>query len=195
MKSVPQTHSTEALAWLVTRGLLRGLLIVAIGAFAVVIVPRLAGHELLGVKGGSMGEALPHGSLVLASTRAAEDVEVGDIVVVSRAPTSAQIIHRVVGIDTGSGKRLATTRGDSNNGNDPEPFELSGNVTAPAFVLPYIGFLLIFVTTPLGWLLGVAVPAMVVTFLMIRDIWRDDDPPAAAHEHWTTRYGIREVIH
>ena len=72
---------------------------------------------------------------------------------------------------------------------------LSGTVTVPALVLPYLGFLLIFVMNPLGWLLGIALPASALTFLIIRDIWHDDDPvshePAAPRVHWTARYGIQ----
>ena len=196
MKSVAPTSSTEALAWLMARGVLRALLIVAILALGVVTIPRLTGQELLGVQGRSMGDALPHGSLVVGSSRSAEDVNAGDIVVVQSAPGSVQIVHRVVKLETEAGKRLATTRGDANNAVDPQPFELGDSVTVPGFVIPYLGFLLIFVTTPLGWLLGIAIPSTVVTFLMIRDIWREEEAggaplgPAGDGTHWTTRYGI-----
>ena len=188
MNRAPPTHSTEALPWLVARGMLRVALIVVICALAILVVPRLLGQELLGVQGGSMGDSLPDGSLIVTSSTAAGDIEVGDVVVLQSAPGQTQIIHRVVEIDATSGQRLATTRGDANDADDPEQFVLRGAVTVPALVLPYLGYLLIFVTTPLGWLLGVAIPASIVTFLIIRDIWRED--ATDRFEHWTARYGL-----
>lgn len=193
MTAARPSHLTESLPWLLARGVLRVVLIVIVGGLMLVVIPRLLGHEPLGVEGGSMGDALPHGSLVFTSTRPAEEIEVGDIVVLRNAPKLPQIIHRVVEIDSSSGRHLATTRGDANAANDPEPFALTSAVVVPTVVLPYVGYLLIFVATPLGWLLGIALPASVVTFLMIRQIWLDEDgagTPSGAGEHWTVKYGI-----
>ena len=187
------THSTEALPWLVGRGLLRVALLVIVSGLLLVVVPRLVGQEPLGIEGGSMGDALPHGSLVFTSTRLAEEIAIGDVVVVRNAPDVPQIIHRVVGIDLSTGRRLATTRGDANSANDPEPFDLSGAVVVPTAVVPYVGYLLIFIAAPIGWLLGIALPSSLVTFLMIRQIWREEDDVADAGndvDHWTVKYGI-----
>ncbi|MGI9657394.1 MAG: signal peptidase I [Gaiellaceae bacterium] len=194
MKPAPLTHSTETISWLVARGVLRVVLIVTIGALGIIVVPRLLGLAPLGVQGGSMGDALPHGSLVFTSTVAPDEVELGDIVVLRNAPGRPQIIHRVVEISTETGQRLVTTRGDANNASDPEPFVLRGPVTVPTLALPYLGFLLIFIATPLGWLLAIALPASSVTFLAIREIWRDaeDGHPGGldATGHWTERYDL-----
>jgi len=194
MKPAPLTHSTETLPWLVARGLLRVVLVLTIGALAIIVLPRLLGLAPLGVQGGSMGDALPHGSLVFTSTVAPEDIELGDVVVLRNAPGRPQIIHRVVEISTETGQRLVTTRGDANNASDPAPFALRGPVTVPTLALPYLGFLLIFIATPLGWLLAIALPASTVTFLAIREIWRDseDESPLrlGAGAHWTEKYDL-----
>ena len=65
MQPGPPPHTSATIPRLVSRAILRTLLIVLVRALATIVVPRLLGYGLLSVGGGSMGEALPSGSLVI----------------------------------------------------------------------------------------------------------------------------------
>lgn len=165
----PQTSAT--ILRLVGRAILRVLVIVLVCVIAIIVVPRLFGYGLLRSEGGSMGEALPNGTLVITKAVAAEDVKNGDVIVVSVQGAVAPVIHRVVALEEENGQTLATTKGDANPSVDPGRFPLSDSVAVATFLVPYLGVPFRFVATPLGWLLAIALSAALIGFPVIRNIW------------------------
>lgn len=171
-----------ATPWALLRRLLYGASLAALlalaGALSVAALPRLLGYGTLVVNGGSMSEAYPNGSLVIARWTAAEDVELGDVIVVQEETDDGPArpkIHRVVSLDEEGGRVLAQTRGDANRTPDPELYILPERVLTPVRSLPYLGFVVGFTATPLGWLVLVFLPASALCLAILRRIWKDDD--------------------
>lgn len=77
--------------------------------------PRLLGYERYAITGGSMGEAVPQGSLVLAHATTARDLRPGDVATFVPAGHRERVTHRVVGTSPDG----LTTRGDANPAADP----------------------------------------------------------------------------
>lgn len=87
-----------------------------------VAVPAVAG--LFGVQyrivtTGSMDPTYPVGSVLVVLPPTGDDLRVGEPVVfrISDDPEDLPVTHRVVALDDG----VATTRGDANDANDPDP--------------------------------------------------------------------------
>lgn len=174
-----------AATWGLLRRLLYGSFVVALvvlaAALATAVAPRLFGYGTLVVSGGSMEEAIPNGSLVIARGIAAEEVALGDVIVIQEegenGPTRPRI-HRVVSLDEENGNILAQTKGDTNPTADPKLYILPDRVLTPAYTLPYLGYLVALAVTPLGWVFLVALPAAILGFLALRSIWTDEETPA-----------------
>jgi len=153
-------------------------LIALIAALGAAVLPRLAGYGTLVVRGGSMGEAYPTGSLVVSRSMAAKEVRVGDAILVGEenaAGKSLPTLHRVVSLSQQGDQIVVQTKGDANETADPNLYVLNGHVATPVYTLPYLGYLLGFVLTQLGWVLVVAIPATILSLLMLRSIWSDEE--------------------
>jgi signal peptidase len=159
-------------------------LVAIAAALSVAVVPRLFGYSTLLVEGGSMGESIPNGGLVFARWVAAEDLELGDVLVIQEetddSPTRPKI-HRIVSLDEEDGNILARTKGDANDTADPNLYVLPDDVLTPAYTVPYLGYLASFALTPLGWLVLVALPAALVCLYTLRAIWSPGQDTAAEH--------------
>ncbi len=167
-------------------GLLRwlayGVFVVALAglaaALAGAVVPRAFGYSTLVVQGGSMGDSVPTGSLVIAGWTAAEQVHLDDVILVQEETDSGPSrpkLHRIVTLDEEGGQIFVTTKGDANQTADPKEYILPDRVLTPALTVPYLGYLAGFAMTPLGWVFLVLLPATVLALITLRGIWTDDE--------------------
>src|SRR3954463_12955949 len=85
------------------------------------LVPPLLGYQRYVITGGSMGDALPRGSIAYDEVVPTERIRVGDVITY-RPPNSARhLTHRVVWIGgRPNGVRQYRTRGDANCAADPK---------------------------------------------------------------------------
>jgi signal peptidase I len=160
------------------RRLLYGVFVVALGvllgALSLVAVPRLLGYGTLIVQGGSMGESIPIGSLVFTQSLPAENVQLGDVILVREQTQSGGAVpklHRVISLERRDGQVVVWTKGDANDTPDPLPYVLPGEVLTPAYHLQYLGYFVGFIATPIGWLILVVFPGMVLCITTLRGIW------------------------
>lgn len=123
------------LKWLVLFGL-----VVVMLPLTVALVGRAAGGQILIVKSGSMGRAIPKGSLVVAWSKSVKDVAVGDVLLMNQ-PESYPILHRVVSREDVDGQVVVQTRGDANPTDDPTPFAVPENILVAEWTIPVFGFL------------------------------------------------------
>jgi signal peptidase len=150
------------------------LLLAMLLVFGVMPVARTFGYGVLVVRGDSMGGSYSTGSLVFARLVEADEVRPGDVVVVQETVDGIQAtpkLHRILSLEVDGDELLARTKGDANQAADPKPYVLPDRVATASSSVPYAGYLVGAVTTPLGWLLGVALPASVLCFLVLRSIW------------------------
>ena len=135
-------------------------LVAACSLFAVAIVAaHLTGRRLVPVRSGSMGAAVPTGSLVVEQRVPVRDVRVGTVILfhvpvaarasASSAPASTParplIVHRVEGV-TGRGRaRSFVTKGDANPAPDPWLVHPAGDdVWTARHVVPGMGRVYLF---------------------------------------------------
>lgn len=95
------------------------LLVVGLAVlFAVPTAWRASGGRWAVVETGSMGTAVPVGSLILTRPRPVETLGVGDIVTYRPPNLRSMYTHRVVGVEPGGAVRV---QGDENGAVDPWP--------------------------------------------------------------------------
>ena len=170
-----RTSLALAAAWAVARRLLYAGFVLALvalaAALAVAVAPRLFGYGTLAVHGGSMGASTPNGSLVFSRWIPDEHVEIGDVILVREESAALPKVHRVLEINPQGGRVAVRTRGDANKTPDPNLYVLPDRVATPARTVPYLGYLVGLVVTPLGWGLLVALPATLLGLFALRAIW------------------------
>ncbi len=145
-------------------------------ALSLVVVPTLLGYPAVTVQGGSMGDSLPRGSVAITRWLPADEVEAGDVIVISHAGTAPKI-HRVVTIEEQDGAFVVETKGDANRTPDPGYTVLNDRVAVRTYTVPYLGYAADFFRTPLGWTLFVLLPIGVLCLRTLRDIWFTEDGP------------------
>jgi len=156
---------------------------------ALAVVPRAFGYSVLVVNGGSMADAMPNGSLVIARWLPGEDVSVGDVILVredSVTGGAAPKIHRIVSKQIDGPRILVRTKGDANDAPDPREFILPRRVVTPALTVPYAGRVAGLMATPRGWVFFILLPAILAAAAAIHAIWfpaRRSQPKVAA-EPW-----------
>jgi signal peptidase len=168
--------SGAALARSGAAGLAALALAAACAVLALSTLPRLFGYETLVVLSGSMGDAAPTGSVVVGRRTPAEDVEVGDVILMRRE-AQPPVLHRVIEKVRRDGETVVRTKGDANPRPDPDLYVLRGSTTTPALVVPYGGYLLGYASTRVGWLLLVVLPMTVLCALRLVALWTTDEDP------------------
>ncbi len=129
---------------------------VAILAFA--FAPTLFGAEALIVTSGSMGDAMPTGSVAVTRLVEANAVSVGDVISFRYPGSRSTITHRVIEVRTQPGGRVFRTKGDANPASDPVPVPIAGRIHRVERVVPYAGRLVAFARTPQGGIVLFVVP-------------------------------------
>jgi len=129
---------------------------------------------LMTVSSQSMQPTLNQGDLIVLRGEKAENIDLGDIVAFN-VPSpydklaSSPTIHRVVEKWTENEETYFKTRGDNNN--DADTWEVpEENVVGKysQFRIPYIGFIVIFLKTPLG----LALLVLTVAFAVVYDYYK-----------------------
>jgi len=164
----------------VARAMATGVLVVLVALLALATMPRVLGYRTLTVQSASMTGTASVGSLVVARPLSADEVEVGDVVLV-RAETdgvaAAPVLHRVIELHRRGGQVVVRTKGDANATPDPNPYVLAGDTMTPVLVVPHAGRWLAFARTPLGWTAIVAIPATLLLWFQMKAIWFPRRPP------------------
>ncbi len=141
-----------------------------LGLLLAVAVPKFFGYDSFVIYSGSMEPTVKVGSLLVAKPVAAENLQVGDVIVF-RHPESPNttITHRIVGIREENGERIFTTKGDASSNPDPREVRLRGRVGKMAYTIPYLGYLVDFIRTKEGALIFLVAPAL---GLGLMHLWR-----------------------
>jgi signal peptidase I len=127
-----------------------------LAALLAVTLPSFAGFHSVTIYGGSMGSALPAGSVAVTRPVDAADLRVGDIIAIGHGLGGLPTLHRIVAMEVDGGRRVVTTRGDANKTNDPQSMTIAGPGDRVVFHVPLIGYVLAFTRTGLGMLLLVS---------------------------------------
>lgn len=147
------------------------LCLALLGVLLAVTVPKFFGYQSFVIYSGSMESTVKVGSLLVAKPVAAENLQVGDVIVF-RHPESPNttITHRIAGIREENGQRIFTTKGDASSNPDPREVRLQGQVGKMAYTIPYLGYLVDFIKTKEGALIFLVAPAL---GLGLMHLWRE----------------------
>jgi len=131
------------------------------------VVPSFMGVKPFIVLTGSMEPEIMAGDLIVARTIEPSLLKVGDVI--SFKEGSTVVTHRIAEITDVDGSPAFITMGDANNTEDASPVTFSQVEGVYAFRIAGLGSLAMFMQTPVGLLLFIAVPlAAFIVYDMIR---------------------------
>lgn len=158
-------------------GVLRGSLV---GLALVVVAPAAVGWRTMTVMSGSMAPTIATGDAVVSKPIAAPSLRPGDVATFKDPEgTSRLITHRVLSVKVAHGSVHVTTRGDANNTSESWDVAVDGRVGRVLYRVPRVGYLLVPASSPLGRLLLVGLPVLLLGAIALVGIWRR---PPAGHE-------------
>jgi signal peptidase len=143
------------------------LVLVALGAL--MLLPPLLGYERYVIAGGSMGDALPRGSIAYERRVPVEGLREGDVI--TYVHRGERLTHRIAAVGPGP---VFRTKGDANAAPDPWRFTLpAGEQPVVRFHVPLAGYLIAALSIRWVRMLVIGLPALVVGLLMLRRGWRE----------------------
>lgn len=164
-------HRLRLLRWVLDAARIGGLVIAA----ALIALQHLGPHiglEPVVIRGASMEPSIPLGGLVILAERDPASVAVGDVIT-RRTGSGVLVTHRVVRVAEVDGVSHFETTGDASASADPvlaAPNEVEGMVVLS---VPLAGYLLAFVSQPLGMVSAVALLlALTVAAELVEDLER-----------------------
>jgi len=146
-----------------------GFLGVIAFAIAASVLPITGNYKILVVQSGSMEPAIKTGSLVIV--KPANKYSIGDIITFgpvtkTKPPTS----HRILDMEVVEGQISYITKGDANEDPDNKRVVEKDVLGKVLFALPYMGYVIDFARKPLGFVLIIGIPAVVIVGDEIRKI-------------------------
>jgi len=124
------------------------------------------------VLSGSMEPAIKTGAIVVA--KPANGYKIGDIITFGpNTKTQPPVTHRINDIKVVGGVPVYITKGDANESPDMREIQKSDILGKVLFSIPFVGYAVDFAKKPVGFILIIAVPALVIIFDEIRKIWRE----------------------
>jgi len=120
---------------------------------------------------GSMEPRLYTGAVVVTRPVATETILPGDIITFYAPVTRMLTTHRVVSMQTGSPPSFHT-RGDANEEADLVTVAAPDVVGRVCFDVPYVGYVTRFIKTPLGLLISLCLPGIVIIITEMSNIRR-----------------------
>lgn len=125
------------------------------------LIPIPGNYKIKIVKSGSMEPAIKTGAVVVI--KPSDVYRIGDIITFGEdTKTQIPTTHRIIDTEGSGQNQLFQTKGDANDSEDPRPVsvsEVSGKVILD---VPYLGYVLDFAKRPMGFVLLVGIPAVVV---------------------------------
>lgn len=147
--------------------------IIGLAALLLVIsvFPITGNYKVMMVLSGSMEPSIGTGSLVIV--KPADSYKIGDVITFQARGDLESTTHRIEEIRVVGGVPLYTTKGDANNASDRT--EVSGNdvIGKVLFHIPYLGYVVNFIQKPIGFLMAIIIPALIIIGDEIRKIYNE----------------------
>lgn len=149
------------------------LLVMAILVSVGIFVGPQVGWRVDTVYGGSMEPAIKLGSLAVIRPVEPQNVRVGDVITYRSGTESNTVTtHRVIEVLPSDGSLMFRTKGDANE--DPDAYIVPAeNVVGRVWMsVPYVGYVMDFVKSPIGLGLLIGIPAALIIGIELRNIFR-----------------------
>lgn len=148
------------------------ILVLGVVAFLTIAsaFPVTGNFKLLAVQSGSMEPAIKPGSVVVI--RPAQSYQVGEIITFGQlnSKNKTPITHRIIEIKNSNGRVVYLTKGDANRSSDKREVLTKEVIGKVLFSLPYAGYVINTAKKPIGFILIIGLPAILIIFDEIRKI-------------------------
>jgi signal peptidase len=151
------------------------ILLLVITSVLFVLITPFFGWRTEIVLSGSMEPAIQTGSVVVSRPIAAEDVREGDVIMFASSDGNSLTTHRVVSVQPENDGLHFTTKGDANKGADINAVVPGQIVGIIVFSVPYLGYLVAFIRTPLGLVLFLVIPATILIISELLKVYKSLD--------------------
>lgn len=135
------------------------------------LIPIPGNYKLLIVQSGSMEPAIKTGSVVVV--KPAENYKAGDIITFKGKEKDKTTTHRVVDLEVVSGKVNYITKGDANNAEDTSKTAEENVIGKVLADVPYLGYLFAAAKEPIGFVILVIVPCVIIILEEAGKIWKE----------------------
>jgi signal peptidase len=146
------------------------VMLLMIAAVFTFLAPRF-GWRVDMVYSGSMEPELKVGGVAITRPVAVESIKVGDIITFYSPLNQLLTSHKVIAVEKGS-PFYFRTKGDANEDGDSFEVPAQNVVGKICFHIPYLGYVIHFIKTPLGLLLTLCLPGLVIIAMELRNIWQ-----------------------
>ena len=145
------------------------VLIALVAPFAVYAAPEIVGaDESFVVLTASMTPSIAPGDVVVVAERDPTAIAEGDVITFVRGTSEVPVTHRVTSVVDEAGTLAFETMGDANEGPDPGLVPAGALVGAVTLTIPYIGYVIQFAGTRIGFVTLVLLP---FGLLAVTEIW------------------------
>ncbi|MFW5919767.1 MAG: signal peptidase I, partial [Halanaeroarchaeum sp.] len=166
------------------------VLVAIVVPFVIYAVPGVVGadHGFVVLSGSMEPTASPGDAIVVEEVNPAK-IEAGDVIAFQKSRDGVPTTHRVVSVTQSDSGLAFVTKGDANEDTDPEAVPAARvvgrvmTVEGHLFVIPYVGHVILFIETPLGFATLVGLP---LGLLVLTELWsfvrstRTDGPSSTA---------------
>lgn len=145
------------------------LLIAAVVPFVIYAFPMTVGadHSYV-VLTPSMEPDIAPGDVVIVQETVPSSISVGDVITYGDGSGEMPVTHRVVGVDGTGENRVFITQGDANEDPDQEPIPAGQVIGSVILVIPYLGYVIQFANSNLGFAALVVAP---IVLFVLNEIW------------------------
>lgn len=136
------------------------------------VFPITGNIKTMEVLSGSMEPAIHTGSVIVVKPVSA--YKVGDVISFGpNTKTQVSTTHRIAEMKVVSGEMVYKTKGDANNSEDTKEVFAKDIIGKVYFSIPYLGFIIDFVKKPIGLMLVIVIPAVIIVYDEIQKIIRE----------------------
>jgi len=128
--------------------------------------------KLLIVQSGSMEPSIKTGSAVFIQKQ--DTYNTDEIITFSGGnPKNETTTHRIVKSELINGQEIFITKGDANQGEDREQTKITNILGKVSFSLPYLGYIVAFTKTQMGFIFLIVVPAVIIIFSEVLNLKKE----------------------
>jgi len=132
-------------------------------------IPSVFGIRLMTVLTGSMKPSINSGDIVVIKSIQPDKLTIGDVITYKKN-NKTLITHRVINIENVDNKIFLKTKGDDNNVSDEYIIEEDMILGKMIFKIPKLGYIGGFIRTPLGFIIFIVLPLLMLSIKEIKKI-------------------------
>lgn len=139
-------------------------------------IPVIGKYSLLSVKGDSMYPVIKNGDLIAINRKCESNYEVNDIISFIDSDRKIIVTHQIVDIVNENGEYKYLTKG-INNINIDGDYVLENEIIGKyeKVKVPFIGFIINFASTTIGYIILVVIPLGILLFIAIYKLIKEFD--------------------